>query len=132
MSRAVDYKQAAIEQWTADPCESGASEAEPGTAEYIEALLRARADHAPWLAEALGYNETAGLRVLDVGCGQGIDLVHYARAGAFVTGVDLTPRHVELARAHLAALRIDAEVTVGDAEALPFAEIGRASCRERV
>ena len=42
--------------------------------------------------------------MLDVGCGQGIDVANYAIAGAQATGVDLTPRHVELARAHLAAL----------------------------
>ena len=56
------------------------------------------ATYAPWFAEALDYGSAAGLEVLDVGCGQGIDVVEYARAGARVTGIDLTPRHVELAR----------------------------------
>jgi ubiquinone/menaquinone biosynthesis C-methylase UbiE len=116
----LDAKSAAIEQWTADPCESSAVDGDPGSKRYIEALLRERTDHAPWLAEALAYDETDGLRVLDVGCGQGIDLARYARAGARVTGVDLTPRHVELARSHLSALGVDADVVVGDAEALPF------------
>jgi SAM-dependent methyltransferase len=120
MSATTDYKRAAIEQWTADPC--GVAAGEPGTREYFEALLEARAQHAPWMDSALDYAGTRGLRVLDVGCGQGIDVARYALAGARVTGIDLTPRHVELARSHTAALGLDAEVVQGDAENLPFAD----------
>ena len=119
-SIATDHKQAAIEQWSADPCGSNVVEGEPGTRSYIESLLAARDEYAPWMAEELGYEHTAGLRVLDVGCGQGIDVARYALAGARATGVDLTPRHVELARLHLAALGLDATIVQGDAEALPF------------
>lgn len=110
----VDYKQRAIEQWTADPCGPSAR----GAAE----LLEKRREYAPWMAAALDYAGAEGLAVLDVGCGQGIDLCEYALVGARVTGVDLTPRHVELARAHLAELGLNGSVVVGDAEALPFAE----------
>jgi ubiquinone/menaquinone biosynthesis C-methylase UbiE len=55
-----------------------------------------------------------------VGCGQGIDLAEFGLRGARVTGIDLTPRHVELAREHLASLQVDGEVVLGDAESLPF------------
>jgi ubiquinone/menaquinone biosynthesis C-methylase UbiE len=61
------------------------------------------------------------MRVLDVGCGQGIDLMRYASAGAHATGIDLTPRHVMLARQHLAAMELDVAVLSGDAESMPFA-----------
>ena len=71
---------------------------------------------------ALGYDEARGLRVLDVGCGQGIDVYRYALAGAQATGIDLTPRHVELARRHLSAMRLDAEIVEGDAESMPFGD----------
>jgi ubiquinone/menaquinone biosynthesis C-methylase UbiE len=111
-------KLSAIECWTADPC--GSVEGAPGTYEYAERLVDARRAYAPWMADALGYARTAGLDVLDVGCGQGIDLVEYARAGARGTGLDLTPRHVELARAHLSALGLGGTVVEGDAESLPF------------
>lgn len=43
-------------------------------------------------------------------------------AGADTVGVDLTPRHVELARAHLAAMSLEGEIVQGDAEDLPFAD----------
>ena len=122
MSTATDYKKAAVECWSADPCGAVASEGELGTRAYFEKLLQARHDYAPWMEASLGYGETAGRDVLDVGCGQGIDLARYAMAGANAVGVDLTPRHVMLANAHLAALRLPGGAIVSDAEALPFAD----------
>jgi ubiquinone/menaquinone biosynthesis C-methylase UbiE len=92
----------------------------PGTRAYAEDQLSGCCNENPWMHEILGYDQAHGLRVLDVGCGQGIDVIRYASAGASVTGIDLTPRHVELARAHVAALGLDAEIVNGDAEALPF------------
>ena len=117
-----DAKAAAIEQWTADPCGSSLMEGAAGSRSYVEGLIKMRADYAPWMIEELGYSSCAGLDVLDVGCGQGIDVAQYAIGGARATGVDLTPRHVELATAHLQALGSDARVVQGDAEALPFAD----------
>lgn len=114
-----DVKQETQRQWNADPCGPDV-EAEPGTAAAIEQLIAGRRAYAPWFPEALGYASTGGLDVLDVGCGQGIDVVEYARAGARVTGIDLTPRHLELARSHVAALGLPAEIVSGDAEHLPF------------
>lgn len=112
-------KREAIRQWTADPCGPTIAAA-PGTREAVEELLVGRRTYAPWLARALAYESSAGLDVLDVGCGQGIDLVGYARAGAVTTGIDLTPRHVELAREHVEAVGLEASVFQGDAERLPF------------
>jgi ubiquinone/menaquinone biosynthesis C-methylase UbiE len=122
MASNADYKQAAVEQWTADPCGSDRTDGEPGTRTYFERLLTMRAEYAPWMADSLGYESTTGLDVLDVGCGQGIDLANYALAGARATGVDLTPRHVELALAHLAALGLEGDAVQGDAESLPFGD----------
>jgi ubiquinone/menaquinone biosynthesis C-methylase UbiE len=118
MATPTDHKRAAIQQWTADPC--GPATGAPGSREYFADLVRGRDEHAPWLHDSLGYAATTGLEVLDVGNGQGIDLFHYASSGARATGVDLTPRHCELARAHLAAMGLEATVVDGDAETLPF------------
>lgn len=118
----MDPKQAAIDLWTADPCEAHSVDLAPGSRRYFRELRAAREEYAPWMGEALDYATARGRRVLDVGCGQGIDVVNFALAGAVATGVDLTPRHVELAREHAAAAGVDADVVEGDAEALPFAD----------
>jgi SAM-dependent methyltransferase len=62
----------------------------------------------------------AGARVLDVACGTGVVAVTAARLGARVTGLDLTPELLAVARdnARIAAVEIDFHE--GDVEALPF------------
>jgi SAM-dependent methyltransferase len=59
-----------------------------------------------------------GLRLLDVGCGAGYFAREMARRGARVTGVDLSPRMVDHARAAEAAEPLGVEYVVGDAAAL--------------
>src|SRR3954452_23724226 len=49
--------------------------------------------HLLRLVDFGGYN---GRRVLEVGCGAGVDLARFAKAGAIVTGVDLTASAIEL------------------------------------
>jgi ubiquinone/menaquinone biosynthesis C-methylase UbiE len=117
-----EAKRAAIEQWTADPCGYD-SDNEPGSRLHIEDLDRGLHEYASWMEEILDYEHTRGLRVLDVGCGQGIDMMRYASAGANVAGIDLTPRHAELARLHLAALGLHAKIVDGDAESMPFEDM---------
>jgi ubiquinone/menaquinone biosynthesis C-methylase UbiE len=120
--QSTEAKQAAVEQWTADPCGYD-SDHEPGSRPHMEDLDAGLRGYAPWMEEILDYEHTRGLRVLDVGCGQGIDMMRYARAGAQVSGIDLTPRHAELARLHLAAMGLDATIVDGDAESMPFADM---------
>jgi SAM-dependent methyltransferase len=55
------------------------------------------------------------MRLLDLGCGIGSDLLAFARAGLVVSAVDIDPLRVDLARANLAALGLAGEVRVGDA-----------------
>src|SRR5437879_5141331 len=44
------------------------------------------------------YPELAGREVLEVGCGSGMHSELLARSGALVTGIDLTPRAIDLTR----------------------------------
>ena len=68
------------------------------------------------LVEAL--DPQPGERVLDVGCGAGNVAELAAGAGARVTGIDLSPRLVEVAKARAEAGGFDIEYRVGDAESL--------------
>ena len=58
--------------------------------------------------------------MLEIGVGLGTDLVHFVRAGANATGVDLTDRAVGLVRRRLQLEGLEADLRVADAEALPF------------
>jgi 2-polyprenyl-6-hydroxyphenyl methylase / 3-demethylubiquinone-9 3-methyltransferase len=58
----------------------------------------------------------AGMRVLDVGCGGGLLCESLARAGAKVTGIDLAPGMIEVARLHAAEQGLDITYSVVAAE----------------
>src|SRR5258707_2310740 len=72
------------------------------------------------LLRLVDFNGYAGRRVLEVGCGAGVDLARFALGGALVTGVDLAPSAIALARANFAQQNLRAELQVTDGERLPF------------
>jgi 2-polyprenyl-6-hydroxyphenyl methylase / 3-demethylubiquinone-9 3-methyltransferase len=59
-----------------------------------------------------------GRRVLDVGCGGGLLAESLARAGAQVTGIDLAPGMIEVARLHAAESNLAIDYRVASAEEL--------------
>ena len=61
-----------------------------------------------------------GQRVLDVACGTGVVAVTAARAGAKVTGLDLTPELLTVARENAQIAGVDITWHEGDVEQLPF------------
>ena len=63
-----------------------------------------------------------GDEVLDIGCGTGAAAIPAARAGARVTGLDLTPELFAAGRARAAAAGVALDWVEGDAEALPYAD----------
>ncbi len=63
-----------------------------------------------------------GARLLDVACGAGQLALIAARAGAQVTGCDISTNWLERARARAAAEGLDVKFEEGDAEALPHEE----------
>lgn len=62
----------------------------------------------------------SGDHVLDVACGTGVVAVTAARRGARVTGLDLTPELLEVARDNARTAAVDVDWHEGDAEDLPF------------
>ena len=72
------------------------------------------------LLRLVAFDGYAGRRVLEVGCGAGVDLARFARGGAIVTGVDLAPSAIALARANFEQQSLPGEFQVADGEHLPF------------
>jgi ubiquinone/menaquinone biosynthesis C-methylase UbiE len=117
-----EEKQRAREQWTQDPCgaEHGKN-LEFGSREFFDSVERQRYQvYAPWMPRVMGFDQFAGKRLLEVGCGMGTDLLQFARGGAICTGVDLTPRSIEISRRHFKLYDIPGNFLITDGERLPF------------
>lgn len=74
------------------------------------------------LLRLVPFEAYRGKQVLDVGCGAGTDLVRFAKAGAIVTGLDIAPSAIDLARGNARLSGIEADLRVGDGEAMPFTD----------
>jgi SAM-dependent methyltransferase len=66
--------------------------------------------------------DLGGLRVIDLGCGEGHNTRALARRGAKITGVDLAPRMIAAARANEAAEPLGIIYQVGSFAGLEFCE----------
>lgn len=80
-------------------------------------------DHESWIRPAFEHlGDVRGCDVLDYGCGHGMAAVVLARAGARVTGFDLSGGYVAEAQRRAAANGVVVALLQADAERLPFAD----------
>ncbi len=108
--------------WNAHPCGTQFTHLEWGSKEFFEEVERFRYETQPFMREVMEFDRHKGERLLEIGCGLGTDLMQFARGGALVTGVDLTPASAELVRRRLALYGLSGNAQVADAERLPFAD----------
>jgi 2-polyprenyl-3-methyl-5-hydroxy-6-metoxy-1,4-benzoquinol methylase len=73
-----------------------------------------------YMHEAFGFDKWGGKKVLEIGCGSGIDSMEFARNGALVTATDITDRAIMLTRALAKELGLPVEVMQAPADNLPF------------
>ena len=110
--------------WQQNPVAAEAIGEKPGTAEFFRAFdaLREADECEPYaISDTIhGYSTSRGLKVLDVGCGNGYVLFQYARHGAEVAGVDLTGAAVELSRKRFALGGLSGDFREVDGNSLPF------------
>ena len=122
MTVLAEEKLRAREQWSQDPC--GAEydrEHELGTREFFDEIERHRyTEYAPWMPDTMGFGKFPGAELLEIGCGMGSDLVQFARGGAHCTGIDLTPRSIEITRHRFALYGLGGNFMLSDGERLPF------------
>jgi SAM-dependent methyltransferase len=92
----------------------------PGSPGFFADLDEYHFDKLHHLLELVDFGGYAGRRVLDVGCGTGVDLVRFVRGGASGFGIDLADSAIALARENLRHQSLAASLSVGDGERLPF------------
>jgi len=121
MQPAQELKERVRDHWDGEPCGVIHTDAPEGSSRFYDEIERRRDELEPFLPELADFAGARGLSVLEIGVGIGTDFIRFARAGARVTGVDLTEHAVELVRRRLELEGLDGEVVQADAEQLPFA-----------
>jgi SAM-dependent methyltransferase len=115
-----DAKSTIQTYWERKPCGSKHASAPEGEPEYFAQVETRRYELEPFIPRYADFEGARGKRVLEIGVGLGTDFVRFARAGAKMTGVDLTQHSIDLVTKRLELERLEGDVRVADAEALPF------------
>ena len=93
---------------------------EPGSPGFFADLDEYHFEKLHHLLTLVDFEGYRGRRVLDVGCGAGVDLARFARGGAQAFGVDLAESAIALARKNFEIQGLAADLRVANGEALPF------------
>lgn len=118
----TEVKRRTREQWGNDPCGAIYGDGYSiGTREFFDTVEAHRYQvYAPWMRSVMEFDGFAGKELLEIGCGMGSDLLQFARGGAIVTGLDYTPRSIEISRRRFSVYDVPGRFALGDAENLPF------------
>lgn len=108
------------EYWNAHPCGTQFTGLEWGSKAFFDEVEHTRYTLQPFMNSVMGFNAFHGKKLLEIGCGLGTDLLQFARGGAFVTGIDLTPRSIDLVKHRFELYGLPVDALVADAEHLPF------------
>jgi len=106
--------------WNKNPHEYQVSKSPPGTIDFFLDVESYHNRKFGYLKKFIDYDSLDGKKVLDLGCGVGTDLVHFAKAGAIVTGVDISDLAVEMSKRNLEVRNLKAEVIRKDGENLNY------------
>jgi SAM-dependent methyltransferase len=113
-------KLAVREFWNRQSCGEVYATGETLAAQ-LDAQALARYGLEPYIFEFARFDEGRGRDVLEIGVGMGADHLEWAKESPrSLTGIDLTPRAIELTRARLDAYGLSSTLECGDAEHLPF------------
>lgn len=119
----AELKHKVHDYWSKQACGTFASQRAKFTREYFDEIEAYRYRLEPEIFSFAQFTRFHGCRVLEVGIGAGTDFLQWVRAGAKVSGIDLTQEGVDHVRERLGIYGLAAEdVKVADCETVPYPE----------
>ncbi len=83
--------------WDSRPCNIRHSKAKIGSRTYFDEVERRKYFVEPHISQFADFKKWKGKKVLEIGCGIGTDTINFAREGAKVTAVDISPKSLHIA-----------------------------------
>jgi ubiquinone/menaquinone biosynthesis C-methylase UbiE len=114
----AEARRQAQAQWNANPC--GALPTFAFDQDFFSRVEAERYRQQYWQKDFFDYASCSGGRVLEIGVGLGTDLKQFARHGASCHGVDITDRHLQLARRNFELEGYPVELRKSDATSIDF------------
>lgn len=93
-----------------------------GSKGFFEELDEYRFEKLRYLPKVVDFSAYSGKKLLEVGCGVGIDLVRFAQGGARTTGIDLAEVSIDLARQNFQQHGLQGNLRVMNGESMTFAD----------
>lgn len=109
--------------WDARPCNIRHSKQPVGTRAYFDEVERRKYYVEPHIPGFAQFERWEGKRVLEVGCGIGTDTINFARAGAWVTAIDLSSESLAIARKRAEIFGLSDRITFCQANAEELASV---------
>ena len=106
--------------WGKHPIGAEVFDSEIGSREFYDKYLEYYDQFYDYKVPTFRYEQYRGKKVLEIGCGLGIDTIKFARWGAEVTAVDLSETSVECTRLLFGYYGLKGDIRLGDAQELAF------------
>ncbi|MEW6001531.1 MAG: class I SAM-dependent methyltransferase [Nitrospirota bacterium] len=115
----IDEVQGYWDQYTVE-IQSQFTDKKIGSREYFQDIKKYHDEAYTLSNQVINLPSLEGKSVLEIGCGIGLDALEYARNGARVTAIDLSPICVELTKKYFAYNNLKGTIEVQNAEYLPY------------
>lgn len=100
-----------------------APEKKVGSKDFFDDVLEKRSTYeCPWLPAVVNFENYAGKKVLEIGCGAGYDAYMFCKAGADYIGIDLVPENIARTQAHLSYYGYKPSILEIDAAQMEFSQ----------
>jgi len=104
--------------WNKRPCNIRHSKLNLGSKEYFENVEQRRFFTNSHIKPFVEFEKWKGKKVLEIGCGIGIDALNFARNGALYTGIELSEESLELTKKCFDVFNLHGTFFLGNAEDL--------------
>ena len=106
--------------WNKKPCGTFGNIPEELNKEYFEKIWKRRYNLEPFISSIADFDNSKGKKVLEIGCGIGMDGAEFAKHGAIYTGIDLSDVSIKTCLKHFELYGLSGNIINADVENLPF------------